>query len=80
MIVAKSQYSLDSNPWAKSVSDKTINLSKIAAGLNIITMTGKCKVPYFLKSYYIGSCTGQYLPPCIFIQMRHLVEIRCYNM
>lgn len=29
----------------------------------------------------MGSCTysGQYLPPCIFIQMRHLVEIHCYK-
>lgn len=29
----------------------------------------------------MGSCiyTGQYLPPCIFIQMRHLVEIHHYK-
>lgn len=41
----KSQYSLDSNPWAKSVSDETIHLGEIAAGLIIISMTGKYKAP-----------------------------------
>lgn len=44
-IVQKSQYGLDSNLWAKSFSGITIHLSEIAAGLIIISMTGKCKVP-----------------------------------
>lgn len=44
MIVQESQYGLNSNPWVKLASDVTIHLSEIAAGLIIISMTGKCKV------------------------------------
>lgn len=45
MIVQESQYGLDPNPWVKLASDVTIHLSEIAAGLIVIRMTAKCKVP-----------------------------------
>lgn len=81
MVIQRSQHGLDSNLRGKSASEIITHLREIAAGLIIISLTSKCSVPYFLTSNHIGSRAyiGQYLPPGIFIQMRHLIEIHSYK-